>query len=60
MKCLVNGIQSFQIARIAVPAPLFRNLIEGSIGIEIYAPDGRGAYFRGDGSFRGFIEEHLR
>ncbi len=25
-------------------------------GIEIYAPNGRGAYFREDGTFRGFIE----
>jgi hypothetical protein len=29
-------------------------------GYEIYAPDGRGAYFRQDGSFRGFIEDRLR
>ncbi len=30
--------------------------IKDGIGFEIYAPDGRGAYFYNDGSFRGFIE----
>ena len=29
-------------------------------GYEIYVPDGRGAYFRTDGTFRGFVENHLR
>jgi hypothetical protein len=29
-------------------------------GYEVYSPDGRGAYFRSDGSFRGFIEDNLR
>lgn len=28
-------------------------------GFEFFHPDGRGAYFRADGSFRGFIEENL-
>ena len=35
-------------------------LKDGSKGIEIYTPDGRGTYFRQDGSFRGFIEENFR
>ena len=33
---------------------------DGSRGFEIYAPDGRGIYFRDNGSFRGFIENYLR
>ena len=33
---------------------------DGSKGYEIYVPDGRGAYFRSKGSFRGFIEDYLR
>jgi len=40
--------------------PSNKILRDGSKGIEIYAPDGRGAYFRGDGFFRGFVEENFR
>ena len=35
-------------------------ILDGERGVEIYIPDGRGAYFRPDGSFRGFVEEGLR
>ena len=40
--------------------PNNRAINDGKIGIEIYIPDGRGVYFKADGSFRGFIEKRLR
>lgn len=40
--------------------PQTKFIKNGNNGYEIYIPDGRGAYFRKDGSFRGFIEENLR
>ncbi len=29
---------------------------DGDIGFEIYLPDGKGVYFKKDGTFRGFVE----
>jgi len=40
--------------------PKQRTFIDSKRGLEMYAPDGRGAYFREDGSFRGFVEEQWR
>lgn len=34
-----------------------RTVIKNEVGgIEIYAPNGRGAHYKEDGTFRGFIE----
>lgn len=36
--------------------PKSRTIKDGEKGFEIFSPDGRAAYFRSDGSFRGFTE----